>query len=172
MVAEIIAGITLCNSAYKAIKDCIGNVKDVSQIAGHLDNLIDGKKQIDEAVKPSSIIASKWSRMMGSKGIENVGSLSLGSIAQEKINQKLAEEELRKVRSMVNHRFGLGTWEDIIMERDERIKKSRTAAQKQRLQNQEKIEYWFEITKNTGILIAVIIGMGIVWMFYTNQWGF
>jgi hypothetical protein len=66
----------------------------------------------------------------------------------------------------------LGTWEDIIMERDERIKKSRTAAQKQRLQNQEKIEYWFEITKNTGILIAVIIGMGIVWMFYTNQWGF
>jgi len=58
------------------------------------------------------------------------------------------------------------------MERDERIKKSRTAAQKQRLQNQEKIEYWFEITKNTGILIAVIIGMGIVWMFYTNQWGF
>jgi hypothetical protein len=110
--------------------------------------------------------------MMGSKGIENVGSLSLGSIAQEKINQKLAEEELRKVRSMVNRRFGLGTWEDIIMERDERIKKSRTAAQKQRLQNQEKIEYWFEITKNTGILIAVIIGMGIVWMFYTNQWGF
>ena len=46
MVAEIIAGITLCNSAYKAIKECIGNAKDVSQIAGHLDQLIDGKKQI------------------------------------------------------------------------------------------------------------------------------
>ena len=60
MVAEIIAGITLCNSAYKAIKDCIGNAKDVGQIAGHLDNLIEGKKQIDEAVKPTSIIASKW----------------------------------------------------------------------------------------------------------------
>ena len=172
MVAEIIAGITLCNSAYKAIKECIGNAKDVGQIAGHLDNLIDGKSQIDQAVKPSSIIASKWSRMMGSKGIENVGSLSLGSIAQEKINQKLAEEELRKVRSMVNRRFGLGTWEDIIMERDERIKKSRTAAQKQRLKNQEKIEKWFEIIKNTGILIAVIIGMGIVWMLYTTRWGF
>ena len=58
------------------------------------------------------------------------------------------------------------------MERDERIKKSRTAAQKQRLKNKEKIEKWFEITKNTGILIAVLIGMGIVWMLYTKQWGF
>ena len=96
----------------------------------------------------------------------------LKAIAQEKINQKLAEEELRKVRFMVNRRFGLGTWEDIIMERDERIKKSRTAAQKQRLKNKEKIEKWFEITKNTGILIAVLIGMGIVWMLYTKQWGF
>ena len=110
--------------------------------------------------------------MMGSKGIDNVGSLSLGSIAQEKINQKLAEEELRKVRSMVNRRFGWEHGKTSLWNVMNELKKARTAAQKQREQNQEKIEYWFEITKNTGILIAVIVGMGIVWMFYTNQWGF
>ena len=47
MVAEIIAGITLVNGAYKAIKECINNVNDVSQIAGHLDQLIDGKKIVN-----------------------------------------------------------------------------------------------------------------------------
>ena len=54
MVAEIIAGITLVNGAYKAIKECINNVNDVSQIAGHLDQLIDGKKKVDQAAKPTN----------------------------------------------------------------------------------------------------------------------
>ena len=169
---DVLTGFLLVHSAYKAIKTQIDMCKDVGSIAGHIDNMIDGKKDVDAAVKPTSIVSSKWSAMFASKGLENDDANSLGSIAQQKINQKLAEEELRKVRFMVNRRFGLGTWEDIIMERDERIKKSRTAAQKQRLKNQEKIEKWFEIIKNTGILIAVIIGMGIVWMLYTNRWGF
>ena len=172
MVAEIIAGIALCNGAYKAIKESINNCKEVGQLAGSIDQLIDGKQAVDEATKPSSIVASKWARMMGARGIDNEDALSLGSIAQAKINQKIAEEEVKKVRFMINRRFGLGTWEDIVMEHDERVKKNRTAAQKQKAKNQEKIEQIFEIVKNTGILVAVLIGMGITWMFYTKQWGF
>ena len=170
MVAEIIAGITLCNSAYKAIKECIGNAKDVSQIAGHLDNLIEGKKQIDEAVKPTNRIASKWGRMMGAKGIDSEGSMSLGSIAQEKINQKLAEEELEQVKSMIRRRFGYGIWDEIIMERDDRIEKAKTKAQRAKEARNKKIDGYFEMTKNSLIIVGVIIGMIIIWMFYTEKW--
>ena len=170
MVAEIIAGITLCNSAYKAIKECIGNAKDVSQIAGHLDNLIDGKKQIDEAVKPTNRMAGKWGKMMGAKGIDSEGSMSLGSIAQEKINQKLAEEELEQVKSMIRRRFGYGIWDEIIMERDDRIEKAKTKAQRAKEARNKKIDGYFEMTKNSLIIVGVIIGMIIIWMFYTKQW--
>ena len=170
MVAEIIAGITLCNSAYKAIKECIGNAKDVSQLAGHLDNLIEGKKQIDEAVKPTNRIASKWGRMMGAKGIDSEGSMSLGSIAQEKINQKLAEEELEQVKSMIRRRFGYGIWDEIIMERDDRIEKAKTANQRAKEARNKKIDGYFEMAKNSLIIVGVIIGMIIIWMFYTKQW--
>ncbi len=170
MVAEIIAGITLCNSAYKAIKECIGNAKDVSQIAGHLDNLIDGKRQIDEAVKPTNRIASKWGRMMGAKGIDSEGSMSLGSIAQEKINQKLAEEELEQVKTMIRKRFGYGIWDEIMMEREERLEKHKTAKQKAKEENQKKMDKYYEIAKNVLITTLVIIGMVITFMFYTKQW--
>ena len=170
MVAEIIAGITLCNSAFKAIKEGINNCKEVSQLAGSIDQLIDGKAQVDNAAKPSSRIASKWGRMMGAKGIDNEGSLSIGSIAQEKINQKLADEELKKVRFMVNRRFGLGTWEDIMMERQERLEKAKTRQQKEREKKKEQIDKWFEYTKNGIITVLVVLGMFIMFMFYTEKW--
>lgn len=170
MVAEILAGISLCNSAYKTIKESIANCKEVGQLAGSIDQLIEGKQQLDNAVKPTNRVASKWSRMMGAKGIDNEGSLSIGSIAQEKINQKLAAEELDKVRSMINRRFGFGTWEEIIMERDERLEKAKTQAQKNKDARNKKLDNYFEIAKNALIIFGVIIGMGVVWMFYTKQW--
>ena len=170
MVAEIIAGITLCNSAYKAIKEGINNCKEVSQLAGSIDQLVEGKEQVDKAAKPTSMVASRWGAMMGKKGIDNKGSLSVGSILQEKINQKLADEELAKVRFMVNRRFGLGTWEDIMMERDERIEKAKTRKQKERERQKEKMEHWLDIAKNSMIMVLVLLGMFIVFMFYTDKW--
>ena len=78
MVAEIIAGITLCNSAYKAIKESISNCKEVGQIAGHIDNLIDGKSQIDKGLDgvPTSAVGQKWQSFLGKK-IGNANPLSV-----------------------------------------------------------------------------------------------
>jgi hypothetical protein len=170
MVAEIIAGITLCNSAYKAIKECIGNAKDVSQIAGHLDQLIDGKKQIDEAVKPTNRMAGKWGKMMGAKGIDSEGSMSLGSIAQEKINQKLAEEELDQVKKMIRQRFGYGIWDEIMIEREDRLEKHKTATQKAKEENAKKWDNIANITLQVLGAIAGIVGLGIFFMFWSGKW--
>ena len=170
MVAEIIAGITLVNGAYKAIKECINNVNDVSQIAGHLDQLIDGKKKVDQAAKPTNRIAGKWASMMGSKGIDNDGSLSIGSIAQEKINQKLAEEEIQQVRRMINRRFGMETWDEIMMERDDRIEKSKTATQKAKEENAKKWDKIADVTLQVMGVIAGIVGLGVFFMFWSGKW--
>ena len=59
MVAEILAGISLCNSAYKTIKESIANCKEVGQLAGSIDQLIEGKQQLDNAVKPTNRVTRK-----------------------------------------------------------------------------------------------------------------
>ena len=71
---------------------------------------------------------------------------------------------------MVNRRFGLGTWEDIMMERDKRIEKAKTRKQKERERQKEKMEHWLDIAKNSMIMILVLLGMFIVFMFYTDKW--
>ena len=71
---------------------------------------------------------------------------------------------------MVNRRFGLGTWEDIMMERDERIEKAKTRNQKERERQKEKMEHWLDIAKNSMIMILVLLGMFIGFMFYTDKW--
>jgi len=170
MVAEIIAGITLVNGAYKAIKECINNVNDVSQLASHLDQLIDGKQKVDQAAKPTNRIAGKWASMMGSKGIDNEGSLSIGSIAQEKINQRLAQEELDQVRRMINRRFGMETWDEIMMERDERVLASKTATQKAKEENAKKWDKIADVTLQVMGVIAGIVGLGVFFMFWSGKW--
>ena len=170
MVAEIIAGITLVNGAYKAIKECINNVNDVSQLANHLDQLIDGKKKVDQAAKPTNRIAGKWASMMGSKGIDNEGSLSIGSIAQQKINQILSQDELDQVRRMINRRFGMGTWDEIMMERDDRIEKSKTEAQKAKEKSDAKWDKIADVTLQVMGSILGIIGIGVFFMFWSGKW--
>ena len=170
MVAEIIAGITLCNSAYKAIKESINNCKEVSQIAGHIDNLIDGKSEIDEGLDsvPTSAVGQKWQSFLGKK-IGNANPLSVGAIAQEKINQKLAAEELEQVRKMVNKRFGYGTWEEILMERDHRVEKAKTAAQKERNRKQKAWDKAYNIMMQIFWVALAVGGLAAFFWFWVGD---
>ena len=51
MVAEILAGLALVNSAVKGIKSAIGTAKDVSQIADQIDDLFKGKEEVKQKVE-------------------------------------------------------------------------------------------------------------------------
>ena len=46
MIAETLAGIALVKSAVDGIKSAIGTANDVGEIAGHIDNLLTGEKQL------------------------------------------------------------------------------------------------------------------------------
>ena len=52
MVAEILAGLALVNSAVKGIKSAIGTAKDVSQIADQIDDLFKGKEEVKQKAHP------------------------------------------------------------------------------------------------------------------------
>ena len=106
VVAETLAGLALINSTVKGIKSVIGSANDISSIAGDIDKLFKGKEELKKQSHP---LASRWDSFLNKTIGSTADRLSIGAIAKETIEEKLAEEQVRKVRSMVNRRFGLGT---------------------------------------------------------------
>ena len=84
MIAETLAGIALVKSAVDGIKSAIGTAKDVGEIAGHIDNLLTGEKQVQEQRARKS-------------GVSLGDQFGIKSVAQEVIDARLAQESLNEM---------------------------------------------------------------------------
>ena len=160
VVAETLAGIALVNSAVKGIKSVIGTCQDVSQIATQIDAVITGTKEVHSKSHP---LATKWDNFIGKKLGASADKFSLGAIAKETIDEKLAEEQLNLVRRMINKRFGPDTWNDILEERRARIEKHNKEKKKESQKKQEANEKLYKILETIAgyiFLFVVIAGVG------------
>ena len=135
VVAETIAiieGIGLVTKSVSHIKGILKSKDaDASQVAGHIDSLFNGHTQIEKKAKATSIVSSKWNALLKHRLGETADPNSIQSIATLKIQQRLADEEIIKVRRMINRRWP-GAWDEILHERQERIKKAKSARVKKR----------------------------------------
>ena len=134
------AGIALVKGAVDGIKSMIGTANDISEIAGHIDNLFEGEKQIQQ----------KRNRKQNDP-------FAIKSIAQETIDAKLAQEKMNEMRQLIDMRFGHGTWQSIVNERAKRIQEAKEAAaeiRRQKLIKQKEIE---EIIKTILIVCGAVI---------------
>jgi len=152
MIAETLAGIALVKSAVDGIKGAIGTAKDISEIAGHIDNLFEGEKQVQQkrAKKSGTGLTDQF-------GIQNV--------AQEMIDAKLAQEKIAEMRQLVDLRFGPGTWKSIVDERAKRIQEAKEAAAKARREAQLAHEEMIDNIKMTG-LVSMVVGaaLGLIFL--------
>jgi hypothetical protein len=148
-VAEILAGIALVKSSVEFIKSNIQTCQDISEIGGHIDNLLRGKQELDKKVN---------NRQMGVKE-----QFDIAHIAQEAIDAKLAAEKLQEIATLVNLRFGPGTWASILEERARRIKEAKEAQRQARIKAQkESEELWADIKMalmGFGGVIVVVAGV-------------
>ena len=152
MIAETLAGIALVKSAVDGIKSAIGTANDISEIAGHIDNLFEGEKQVQQkrAKKSGTGLTDQF-------GIQNV--------AQEMIDAKLAQEKIAEMRQLVDLRFGPGTWKSIVDERAKRIQEAKEAAAKARREAQLAHEEMMDNIKMTGLVSMVIsIALGLIFL--------
>jgi len=137
MFAETLAGIALVKSAVDGIKSAIGTAKDISEIADDIDKLFIGEQQIQKKkIKKQS------------------DPFSVGSVARETIDAKLAAEQMYEVQQLVNLRFGHGTWQGIIAERAKRLREHQEQEKQQRLAREKQQE-------ELMIGVAVILGLPI-----------
>jgi len=153
MIAETLAGIALVKSAVDGIKSAIGTAKDVGEIAGHIDNLLTGEKQVQQqrAKKSGNSIGDQF-------GIK--------SVAQEVIDARLAQEQVQEMRTMIDMRFGPGTWQSIVDERARRIQEAKEAERKAKMEAQRAHDEMMEGLKNSMLVgLVVAIGMALFFAF-------
>jgi hypothetical protein len=151
MIAETLAGIALFKSAVSGIKSAIGTANDIGEIAGYIDKLFEGEKQVQKKRGKKS-------------GITLGDQLGVKSVATEMINAKIAKEQMQEIASMVDMRFGPGTWRGIVDERAKRIQEAKEAEvarrRAEKLRQQEMIE-----NAKIGIaifaLVTVVVGLFI-----------
>jgi Fe2+ transport system protein B len=150
VVAEVLTGIALVQQSVKFIKDNINTAKDIGDIAGQIDDLFRGEKEVQQLRN------------------KKAGSVSLGdqfgvnSVAKEVIDSKLAAEKMQEIRTLVDLRFGPGTWQGILDERAKRIQEAKEAAAKARKQAMEERQEMLDALKLAGVIgIVVAISVGL-----------
>ena len=141
MIAETLAGIALVKSAVDGIKSAIGTANDISEIAGHIDNLFLGEQQAQKARNKKS----------------GASQFNVNTVAKETIDAKLAAEKLYEVSVMVDQRFGHGTWSGIVNERARRIQEAKEIAKQEQIERNRKNHEMMEIAKSVGISRMAII---------------
>ena len=146
VVAEVLTGIALVQQSVKFIKDNISTAQDIGQIASQIDDLFTGEKQVQQAR------AKKSGSSLGDQ-------FGVDTVAKEMIDAKLAAEQLQEVATMVDMRFGHGTWAGILAERARRIQEAKEAAAKAR---REQIKKSVEMEENIKMALGVFAIVAVV----------
>jgi hypothetical protein len=147
-ISTALAGIALVKSSVEFIKSNISTAKDIGEIASQIDALFTGEKQVQEArnKKAKGGLADQF-------GVQTV--------AKEIIDAKLAAEKMQEVATMIDMRFGHGTWAGILAERQRRLQEAREAARERAraaANRQAEIEEMLKVgALVVGAIIAAII---------------
>ena len=157
-ISPALAGIALVKSAVDGIKSAIGTANDIGDIAGQIDALFTGQKQVNEARNKKSGVGIK-----DQFGVE--------SVAREVIDAKIAAEKLQEVATMVNMRFGPNTWKNILEERQRRIQEAKEAAAAERRRKLQASREFEEMMKQIVLVATIIvISLGLfVYLFAVIQ---
>lgn len=147
MIAEVLTGIALVQKSVEFIKSNISTVQDISQIAGQIDDLFRGEKEAQQA---------RNKKAGGGLGDQ----FGVDTVAKEMIDAKIAAEKLQEVATLVDMRFGHGTWKGIVAERAKRIQEAKEAAAAERRKKIQEAKE-FEETMKQIILVAGVLIMSI-----------
>ena len=154
-VTAVLTGIALVKKSVDFIKQNIETCNDIGDIIGHIDKAMTGEQQVIKARDKSG-----------------ADPFAIGTVAQEIIDAKLAREQINEIRTLVNYRFGPGTWEFILQERKKRIDAQKQAIKEARaakLKKQQQIAEYIRIGLIVSVTIAFIaVAVGITFKFFVS----
>ena len=149
-ISTALAGIALVKQSVDFIKTHINTVQDIGQIASQIDDLFTGEKQVQQA---------RNKKAGGGLGDQ----FGVDTVAKEMIDAKLAAEKLQEVATMVDMRFGHGTWKSILAERAKRLQEQREAEAKARREMIRKSKEFEDTMKTVGLVTAILaVALGLL----------
>ena len=140
-----LAGIALVQKSVDFIKSNISTANDIRDIAGAIDGLFQGEKQVQK-------------QRFGDKSI--IGQSK--DAAHAVIDAKLAQEQLEEMSRLIDNRFGYGTWRAIIAERNKRIQEEKQQIAEAKRKQQKEREETMELIRIGSIVVGSIILVGII----------
>ena len=143
-IAEILTGIALVQQSVAFIKSNINTVQDIGQIATQIDDLFRGEKEAQQA---------RNKKAGGGLGDQ----FGVDTVAKEIIDAKIAAEKLQEVATLVDMRFGPGTWKGIVAERAKRIQEAKEAAAAERRKKLQEAKEFEEMMKQIVLVAGVVV---------------
>ena len=143
-ISTALTGIALVQKSVDFIKSNIATANDIKDIAGALDGLFAGEKQVQkERFSDKSMLGQTK------------------DAASKVIDAKLAAEAMQEMRTLINHRFGHGTFQQIIAERNKAIReeKERIAEQKRIIRKRQ------QERKEMAMVIGSVFGGLLIFFF-------
>lgn len=142
-----LAGMALVQKSVEFIKSNISTANDIRDIAGAIDGLFAGEKQVQR-------------ERFGGKSV--LGQTK--DAAHSVIDAKLAQEQMEEMSILIDNRFGYGTWRQIVNERAKRLQEEKQQIKEQKAAARRRKEEFQEAAKIIGwvvggILTFVVIGM-------------
>ena len=134
-----LAGIALVQKSVDFIKSNINTVNDIKDIAGAIDGLFEGEKQVQK-------------KRFGDKSIIGQSKEAAHSVIDTKLAKTL------KNFIMIDNRFGYGTWRAIIAERNKRIAEEKEAIRQAKIAERKRIEERNEMIK-LGLTVLSIVAV-------------
>jgi hypothetical protein len=154
-IAEILTGIALVQQSVAFIKSNINTAKDIGEIAGQIDDLFRGEKEAQQA---------RNKKAGGGLGDQ----FGVDTVAKEIIDAKIAAEKLQEVATLVDMRFGHGTWKGIVAERAKRMQEAKEAAAADRRRKLQEAKEFEEMIKQIVLVASVaVISIGLFVFLFT-----
>ena len=140
-----LAGIALVQKSVDFIKSNISTANDIRDIAGAIDGLFQGEKEVQK-------------QRFGNKSLLGQSK----DAAHAVIDAKLAQEQLEEMSILIDNRFGYGTWRAIIAERNKRIQEEKQQIAEAKRKQQKEREETMELIKIGSIVVGSIILVVII----------
>ena len=139
-----LAGIALVTKVTEQIKSGINAYKSVADLGSQIDALFKGEQECQQA---------------RNKQANKYNAFSTENVAREVIDHKLAQEKLREVATLIDMRFGPGTWAGILSERQKRIREAKEAERIRIKERQQKIA---DIQETLTLVTVSIMAVGLI----------
>ena len=172
VIAEALAGLALVKSAVKGVKEVIATCEDIGGIAHHLEDLFHGASHVDEAIKNKTPKVAPWKKFMQERigvQMEEPDGNSIPEVAALVIQKKQIEQEMKKMQTLLNKRFGFDTWKTILELRDQRILEQKERNKKAREAAKRKAKassvMWHKVFMETGKILVVIAVVGGLYLY-------